>query len=118
MTTTSNNLETQLTELQSIASEEINAADSLEQLESLRVGYLGKKGKVSKILGGMGKLDPSDRPKVGKLANEVKTALETALSQKKRTAPTDRDRGPLGLGNSRCHHAGGRGSPRPSPSPQ
>ncbi len=83
MPTTSNSLETQLTDLQTTAIAEITATNSLDQLESLRVGYLGKKGQVSKILGGMGQLDKSDRPRIGKLANEVKTALEAALSDKK-----------------------------------
>jgi phenylalanyl-tRNA synthetase alpha chain len=83
MPTPSNSLETQLTDLQTTAIAEITASDRLDQLESLRVSYLGKKGQVSKILGGMGQLDKSDRPRIGKLANEVKTALETALSHKK-----------------------------------
>lgn len=83
MTATSSPLETQLTELQAAATQEIADADRLDRLESLRVGYLGKKGQVSKILGGMGKLDASDRPRVGKLANEVKTALQTALDEKR-----------------------------------
>ncbi|KPQ39497.1 MAG: phenylalanyl-tRNA synthetase alpha subunit PheS [Phormidium sp. OSCR] len=83
MPTPTNSLETQLTDLQTTAIAAITATESLDQLESLRVSYLGKKGQVSKILGGMGQLDKGDRPRIGKLANEVKTALETALSDKK-----------------------------------
>jgi len=76
-------LETQLTALQTEATGAIAAATTLEELEKLRVGYLGKKGEVSKILGGMGKLDPSDRPRLGSAANEVKTAIQTALDEKR-----------------------------------
>lgn len=76
-------LETQLTALQTEATGAIAAATTLEELEKLRVGYLGKKGEVSKILGGMGKLDPSDRPRLGSAANEVKTVIQTALDQKR-----------------------------------
>ncbi|MGA1264660.1 MAG: phenylalanine--tRNA ligase subunit alpha [Prochlorothrix sp.] len=76
-------LETQLTALQSQATQAIAAATTLEELEKLRVGYLGKKGEVSKILGGMGKLDPSDRPRIGSAANEVKTVIQTALDEKR-----------------------------------
>ncbi|MGC9504637.1 phenylalanine--tRNA ligase subunit alpha [Baaleninema sp.] len=83
MTVTSTDLETQLSELQQQATADIAAADSLEGLENLRVSYLGKKGQLSKILGGMGKLDASDRPRIGKLANEVKTALQTSLESKR-----------------------------------
>jgi phenylalanyl-tRNA synthetase alpha chain len=79
MTITLNTLETQLEDLQQAALAAIADAADLDALESLRVAYLGKKGQLSKILGGMGKLDPSDRPKVGKLTNEVKAAIQTAL---------------------------------------
>ncbi|MEB3272539.1 MAG: phenylalanine--tRNA ligase subunit alpha [Prochlorothrix sp.] len=76
-------LETQLTTLQAQATSAITAATTLDELEKLRVGYLGKKGEVSKILGGMGKLDPSDRPRIGSAANDVKTAIQAALDQKR-----------------------------------
>ncbi|WP_353259145.1 phenylalanine--tRNA ligase subunit alpha [Prochlorothrix hollandica] len=76
-------LETQLSTLQGEAQGAIAAAATLEELEKLRVGYLGKKGEVSKILGGMGKLDPSDRPRIGSAANDVKTAIQDALEQKR-----------------------------------
>jgi len=81
MTMTLSNLESQLEDLQQNGLASISAAADLEILESLRVSFLGKKGQLSKILGGMGKLDASDRPKVGKLANEVKTALQSALDE-------------------------------------
>lgn len=76
---TLNTLETQLEDLQQSALAAITDAADLDALEQLRVAYLGKKGQLSQMLGGMGKLDPSDRPKVGKLTNEVKAAIQTAL---------------------------------------
>jgi phenylalanyl-tRNA synthetase alpha chain len=79
--TTTQDLEAQLTTLQAEAKAAIAAADGLEQLEQLRIQYLGKKGQLSKVLGGMGKLDPSDRPKIGSLANEVKQVVQTALDE-------------------------------------
>jgi phenylalanyl-tRNA synthetase alpha chain len=79
MTMTLNTLETQLEDLQQSALTAIADAADLDALEQLRVAYLGKKGQLSQMLGGMGKLDPSDRPKVGKLTNEVKAAIQTAL---------------------------------------
>ena len=48
-------LQQQLATLQATALEAIAQAQSLESLEQLRVDYLGKKGEISKILGGMGK---------------------------------------------------------------
>lgn len=84
MTTTQlSDLETQLETLRSDAEKAIATAENLESLEELRVAYLGKKGQVSKVLGGMGKLDPGDRPRIGALANEVKEAVQNNLDQKR-----------------------------------
>lgn len=84
MTTTQlSDLEAQLETLRSDAEKAIATAENLESLEELRVAYLGKKGQVSKVLGGMGKLDPSDRPRIGALANEVKEAVQNHLDQKR-----------------------------------
>lgn len=76
-------LETQLQQLQTEAAAAITTADTLDALETLRVSYLGKKGQLSQILKGMGKLDASERPKIGGLANQVKEALQQGLEQKK-----------------------------------
>lgn len=76
-------LETQLQQLQTEAVAAITSADTLDALETLRVSYLGKKGQLSQILKGMGKLDASERPKIGGLANQVKEALQQGLEQKK-----------------------------------
>ncbi|MDQ7792369.1 MAG: phenylalanine--tRNA ligase subunit alpha [Clostridia bacterium] len=54
--------------------------DSLEQLEELRIRYLGKKGVLTQVLRGMGGLSPQERPLVGKAANEVKARIEGALT--------------------------------------
>jgi phenylalanyl-tRNA synthetase alpha chain len=91
MTTTTiepTELETQLAQLKQQAQAEILSAETLDQLEAFRVGYLGKKGGISKILGGMGKLSPSDRPRIGNLANEVKTTIQGHLDQKREQLQT------------------------------
>ncbi len=77
------NLEAQLLALQQEGEKAIAAADSLEGLEELRVKYLGKKGNLSVLLGGMGKLPPEERPKIGAVANAVKEALQTKLEQQR-----------------------------------
>lgn len=83
MSTSLSDLEHQLTTLKQEAHEAITRLESLEQLEQLRVKYLGKKGSLSQVLGGMGKLDASDRPRIGALANDVKEALQANLEQKR-----------------------------------
>ncbi|HEY9625342.1 MAG TPA: phenylalanine--tRNA ligase subunit alpha [Crinalium sp.] len=83
MTIQLSDLESQLTALRQEAQDAIKTTTDLEQLEQLRIKYLGKKGSLSQVLGGMGKLDASDRPRIGSLANEVKEAVQADLEQKK-----------------------------------
>ena len=83
MTTPLNELEAQLAALKEDATKAIAQADTLEQLEQLRINYLGKKGQLSLVLRGMGQLSPEDRPRIGALANEVKEALQDNLEQKR-----------------------------------
>ncbi|MBD2434764.1 MULTISPECIES: phenylalanine--tRNA ligase subunit alpha [Fischerella] len=79
------NLETQLLALQEEGEKAIAAATTLETLEELRVKYLGKKGSLSVLLGGMGKLPAEERPKIGAIANTVKEALQKSLDQQRTT---------------------------------
>ncbi|MEM9904224.1 MAG: phenylalanine--tRNA ligase subunit alpha [Cyanobacteria bacterium P01_D01_bin.44] len=79
----STELEQQLSTLQQQAMDAIAHTTALDALEQLRVSYLGKKGQLSKILGGMGKLSPDERPRIGALANQVKTAVQDQLEQHK-----------------------------------
>ena len=60
----------------------LGAADP-QALEALRIQYLGKKGDLTKLLKMMGKLDPSERPAMGQLANQVRAEVENALAQRK-----------------------------------
>ncbi|HEY9665580.1 MAG TPA: phenylalanine--tRNA ligase subunit alpha, partial [Coleofasciculaceae cyanobacterium] len=83
MTTSPDELETQLTAIKQEAIKAIAATDTLEQLEQLRVSYLGKKAQLSQVLGGMGKLAPDDKRRIGALANVVKQALQENLDKKR-----------------------------------
>lgn len=83
MATQLSDLETQLEDLRQEGTTAIATCQSLDQLEQLRINYLGKKGKVSVVLGAMGKLDATERPRIGALANDVKKALETDLDSKR-----------------------------------
>lgn len=83
MTSSSLDLETQLTDLKANALNAIAQSNDLETLEQLRVQYLGKKGQLSQVLRGMGKLSPEERPQIGALANEVKEAIQSAIEETK-----------------------------------
>lgn len=65
--------------IRALALEQLSAADSLAQLEDLRIRYLGKKGELTAILKQMGGLSAEERPVVGQLANLVRSAIEEAL---------------------------------------
>ena len=53
-------------------------------VEAARVKYLGKKGSLSAVLRGMGKLAAAARPRAGELVNRVKAGIEEALEQAQR----------------------------------
>ncbi len=78
-------IQSQLTQLQTEAVNAIANSPSLDELEQLRVKYLGKKGQLSQILRGMGKLSPEERPVVGSLGNTVKQAIQNSLETQKET---------------------------------
>ena len=69
-----------LEQIRSDALNEISAPDA--DPEELRVRFLGKKGKLTAVLRGMGSLSAEERPVIGQLANEVRSALENALNAK------------------------------------
>jgi phenylalanyl-tRNA synthetase alpha chain len=72
----------QLDELEAEAAAGIGAACSAAELEELRVGLLGKKGRLSAVLGAMGRLPGEERPLVGQRANELKEQLQALLSER------------------------------------
>ena len=61
------------------ARRDIGGASEPGAVESLRVRYLGKKGELSGVLGGMGKLPPDERRALGEVANQVKAEIEGLL---------------------------------------
>ena len=72
-----------LQDLREVAVKDILGAADPQALEALRIQYLGKKGDLTKLLKMMGKLDPSERPAMGQLANQVRAEVENALAQRK-----------------------------------
>ncbi len=58
--------------------------DDATDTEALRVRYLGKKGELTAVLRGMGKLSAEERPIIGQLANDVRADIEAAIEERKR----------------------------------
>ncbi|WP_346870013.1 phenylalanine--tRNA ligase subunit alpha [Clostridium sp. UBA5119] len=72
----------QLKQIKKIALEQLSQVTDKAELENIRVKYLGKKGELTAILRGMGKLSAEERPVVGKIANEVREEIESAIDTK------------------------------------
>ena len=58
-------------------------SDNDADIEALRVRYLGKKGELTAVLRGMGKLSAEERPLIGQLANEVRADIEAAIEERR-----------------------------------
>ena len=58
----------------------VAASDDVAALETIDVDVLGKKGRLTGVLRGIGGLPPDDRPRVGAVANTVRIAIEAALA--------------------------------------
>lgn len=72
----------QLDALEAEAVSAIRAATDADGLEQLRVSLLGKKGRLSGVLGAMGKLPGNERPLVGQRANVLKTQVQELLAER------------------------------------
>ncbi len=72
-------LEETLTTLRNDTLDTLPSLQDMEAVEGLRISLLGRKGELTAALKGMGQLSPEDRPRIGKLANEVKTAINDAI---------------------------------------
>ncbi|WP_408605243.1 phenylalanine--tRNA ligase subunit alpha [Anaerovorax odorimutans] len=64
------------------AKEQLNKASSVGETEELRVKILGKKGKLTEILRSMGSMSPEERKEFGKMANSVRSEIESLLDEK------------------------------------
>ena len=72
-----------LQEITKRAMEQIEAADEMTALNDVRVAILGKKGELTAVLKSMKDVKPEDRPAVGQLVNETRSAIEEKLAEAK-----------------------------------
>lgn len=81
-------MEQELQRIKEVALTAIKAATDQQALQDVRVKYLGKKGEVTALLKGLGKLSPEERPKMGAFVNAVREALEAELDKIKSSMET------------------------------
>lgn len=65
--------------------EAISKVKDEDELEEIRIAVLGKKGSLTNILKGLGKLEPEDRKSVGKEANLIKQNIHDEIREKKKS---------------------------------
>ncbi|WP_300318131.1 phenylalanine--tRNA ligase subunit alpha [Idiomarina sp.] len=73
----------QLEEIVAQAEAAIANADNPQALDDVRVQYMGKKGQLTELLKGLGKLDPSERREAGQKINEAKQRVQTSINARK-----------------------------------
>ena len=81
-------MEQELQRIKEVALTAIKAATNQQALQDVRVKYLGKKGEVTALLKGLGKLSPEERPKMGAFVNAVRETLEAELDKIKSSMET------------------------------
>ena len=77
-----------MSELETIESEALSAVEAagdLAALDAVRVAELGKKGRVSGLMKGLGKMSPEERQEMGPVLNALKTRVADAVSARKTT---------------------------------
>ena len=76
-------MEKQLVELESVWNDELQVCQSIEDLESVRLKYLGRKsGLIHQLLRALGTLDLEEKKKFGARINHLKQAVQEAVEQK------------------------------------
>ena len=73
-------------QLKEAAVSALNSADSSEHLESWRVDFLGRKGRLTALLRGLGSLEIEERKIVGAAANLLRADLESLYEERERQA--------------------------------
>ncbi len=75
-------MQDQLNAIWEQATAELKQISESAQLEQLRVKVLGKKGALTEILRGMGKLPAEERPRMGQMVNSIREKIEQAISER------------------------------------
>jgi phenylalanyl-tRNA synthetase alpha chain len=70
-------------EIEASAKAELEAVSDIDALEAWRVAYLGRRGRITRILRGLAELPLEERRSVGAQANQLKTQLETACDERR-----------------------------------
>lgn len=84
-------MEAQIAEIQQLASSALEGGTDLTELEAIRVRFLGKQGEITRLSEGMRTVSKEDKPRIGKLLNELRSSVTTAIEQKAAELAASRD---------------------------
>jgi phenylalanyl-tRNA synthetase alpha chain len=83
-------MQEKLQELKKQAQIELEKVADEVSLQNLKAKFVGRKGGITEIVKSMKDVLPQDRPKMGKLINEVKTFVETLFEEKSNQIKEDK----------------------------
>jgi phenylalanyl-tRNA synthetase alpha chain len=72
-----------LDEIVANAQQQIENAADTNELEEIRLQYLGKKGLMTEQMKGLAQLSPAEKPAAGQLINQAKQAIQAVLVERK-----------------------------------
>ncbi|HEY5741485.1 MAG TPA: phenylalanine--tRNA ligase subunit alpha [Terrimicrobiaceae bacterium] len=78
-------MESRIASLRAEALHAIETVHDASSLDAVRVRYLGKSGEITRISEGMREVAKTDRPRIGKLLNEVREQFGASLEEKERS---------------------------------
>ncbi|HEY6676268.1 MAG TPA: phenylalanine--tRNA ligase subunit alpha [Terrimicrobium sp.] len=84
-------MQSQIDALRLEAMAALETANDSSSLESVRVRYLGKNGAISRLSEGMREIPKEDRPRLGKLLNELRQEVQASLEKRERLLEEDKD---------------------------
>ena len=77
-------MEQELEQIRGEAATTLQSISEANQLESFRVDYLGRNGRISAVMKQLGSVPKEDRPRLGQLANAIKKDLEKSYGLKQK----------------------------------
>ena len=84
-------MQSQIDALRLEAMAALETANDSSSLESVRVRYLGKNGAISRLSEGMREIPKEDRPRLGRLLNELRQEVQASLEKRERLLEEDKD---------------------------
>ncbi len=71
--------------IEQVSLEDIRKSEDLKDLDSVRIKYLGKKGRIAALMELFKSLPPSEKPLFGKKINSIKNDIQSAIELKKKS---------------------------------